>query len=182
MHSFVAPVAIWTLAALLLAGCGSSGPPETSTKARTPIPTAARPAATAEPTPAPLSHEDFVSRLNATCEPRADYQALADQAGVLYDDGAHERAADTLTRAFALAKPSWDRQRRLAEVVPARDARAYRRYLSAQREYQGILRRIVQAFRDGDDAELVFLSDALDDVKKRRLRAAIALGADKCGS
>lgn len=161
------------LAGVVLCGCGDD---------KTPEQTASSPTATPERTAtAGVTHDEFVEDLNRTCSgDKRRLDELNDQLSRDADAGNYEGAADALQALTSLAEPHWEQQRQLEP--PAEDQAAFTEYMDAQQQFQGLMRRYIRALRTHDDDALESMAPLVEDTGNERLRAAIKLGADDCGS
>lgn len=172
------------LLAVLAAGCGNDPASEPSA-AQEPTATAtASPTPTPTPSPTPAAtptHSEFVASLNKTCT--GDQDRLDEiNAEVQERQTARDYAgmADSMQVLIDFAAPNWKAQDAL--VAPPQDSETFAAYMDSQHEFQGILKRLVAAIRAEDGDRMAFLSGALDDARQARLKAAVALGADRCGT
>lgn len=164
-------VVIVAALALALTACGGNDPePSAATKTPSPTPTQT----------AGVSHDEFVDDLNRTCG--GDEQRLKELSERLDESSAaqdYNGAADVIEDMQDLARPHWEQQHALEP--PAEDEQAFGEYMDAQRQVQGAMARYVHALRAHDDEQLTLLGEAVKDVQRDRLRAALKLGADECG-
>jgi hypothetical protein len=125
------------------------------------------------------THRQFVAHLNETCALDTTWtdRSYSDQEARLR---AHDYSGATRSmRALStLATLNWLTQRSLNP--PAQDAATFAGYLEAQRQFRDVRRRLVVATRAADISEMTHLLKAEQDVRLARLKAATALGADRC--
>lgn len=166
------------IAALLLAGCGTTTP-KRSAQSTTPAATTAAAVSTPSPTPT-VTHAEFVKALNASCV-KGDAKA-----GDLENrfESAMERSA--LREAGGLYKEMMSVLRahvRRIEVLdaPANDSSAMRQYIRAERRILGYGDRMSRSLLDNDLADVQLLVHSFQKERTRRITAAIDMGADKCG-
>lgn len=166
-------------AALTLAACGSS----TSPPARAPAPAPVEAAeVVAAPTATPgMTHTQFVKALNASCSRgKAKAEALDKRFQSAMERRALPEAGRTYTTLISLLRAHYTRISKFKP--PAEDAAAMRRYMSAQRRIIGYGDRMSSSLLDDDLAGVNLLVDPFQRERKRRITAAIDIGADKCGS
>jgi len=127
------------------------------------------------------AHSEFVARLDETCtgdDARSDqlYAELEHRLRA-HDYPAASRSMHALS---VLATVNWLLQ--LMLEPPAHDAAAFATYMDTQRQFLGVRRRLVAATREGDIRQMTLLFDGEQEVRQARRKAAVALGADKCGA
>lgn len=167
-----------TLTAITLtvavAGCGTQQPERPAAQVVTATPTTT-------PSPAGLTHRQFIQALNKSCRAHAAaIKRISEQGEAAITRGDLPSAGRAIQRLLPYIREHTRRASRLKP--PPEDRDDFRAYLRAQRRFQGYGVRLVRALKADDYADSVRWSDLGNDARGDRATAAIDLGADKCGS
>jgi hypothetical protein len=156
-----------------LAACGgsaTSGSQQDIHKPTTP------PAPTQQAATGP-THDAFIAALNAYCtEGNAKIDRLQSKLNAAVKANDATAAADLWEQAKDVLPAS-----EAPSGAPAEDKAAYGRYLDALRQQEGLMARLATAVRAEDVDSIDTLGGLMDGATKQRIKAAISLGADKCG-
>jgi hypothetical protein len=178
------PVLVVLTVAVAGCGGGSDDSSESSTTVASATQAAPVTSVAAEPTTtAPesgLSHEELIDKLNDLCESvNADLADLDRESKKLSAARDYAGMADLIAKSSETTADALDE---LEDLDPSpEDEAAFRGYLTVIKEQQGLRERMVTAFRSEDDSAIQTIAALNESNSEARIKAAIALGADKCG-
>jgi hypothetical protein len=178
----------------VLAGCGGSSSPSSTTAPRSGLPSSGTPGATStssatsagtapahhcDPTPCQLTHAELAARLDGLCL-RAN--AAIQQADASFEQATN--ASDYTEAAAAMQSALLDfppYQLVVQGLVPSRqDQATFTRYTDLTVRIHGLSEQIVAAGRQGDTPEAIRLAQLAQEQLTARTRAATDLGTKHC--
>jgi hypothetical protein len=183
LKAFAAPLIL----AFSLVGCdtGDSNSANTlSTHSDTTAATTTGATTTSTPSPPPLTHQQFVGRLDRICRKANGLVerrfGAATEAAIEAND--YEKVADLLERADRVDRSFDADVERLSDRVPDEDARALRKYLALSDELDNYRDRFIRALRHREDEEIDRLDKLDDRARNQRTRVTAQMGLKYCGA
>ena len=166
------------LATLAFTACGSAPEPTATTQVAAAI---ATPVATATPAPVTLTHEKFVSRLDALC--KRSNRALK-HLDALWDFAIEHEDLEALAGVLDMRAPFDVRFREGLDRLspPPEDAAPFARYRTQTQSIDALIVKQAKALRANDFREYMRLDEVSDSVQAKRTETATGLGLVECGS
>ena len=171
---------------MVLASCTGGGSSTATDSATTsqPDPATTAPITTVAEPPPPLSHGQFIKRLDRIC--RTSNRQIEQRFGAKEDAAIaandYDRLADLMQQAKRLDRPFYRAVREFGQRVPDEDERGLRRYLSLSHELDVFRARYIRALRKHDDDELARLDALYEHTRNQRTRVTARMGLKQCGS
>jgi hypothetical protein len=136
---------------------------------------------TAAPEPPPVTHAQFVRRLDSLCR---RFNRKVDKINKRYADVFAARDYEGSAKGYEKGQrlvPRWRAQVETLEVPPE-DQKRFGRYLMFVERIDGLTSRQIRALRRHDDQELTRLSALAERARNQRTNVAVDLGLRECGS
>ena len=136
---------------------------------------------TAVPEPPPVTHAQFIRRLDRICRRfNRKVDRVNDQYADAFAAGDYEASAEAYKNVQRLV-PGWQVQVAALEVPPE-DVGRFGRYLLFVDRLDGFYRRMIRALRQHDDEEIARLDALSERARNQRTNVAVDLGLRVCGS
>lgn len=131
-----------------------------------------------------MTHEEFVSKLDAWCkagnaEAQERWSAPVDEAT---ESGDYQELADLLEERQEWAAEEEQELPVAEEGLSDADAESFRNYLALNDRINGLIDRYIAALRETDDTELTRLAELVDEARNERTNLAVDMGLTSCGS
>jgi hypothetical protein len=131
-----------------------------------------------------MTHEEFVSELDAWC--KAGNAEAEQRFGAAVEDASdasdYDGLADALEERQEWAAEEQERMPVQEEDLSEEDAEAFGHYLAVTARIEGLLDRFIKALRERDDDEINRLSDLVEQARNERTNLTVDMGLSECGS